>query len=306
MRGTQFGLNVSFAASLVFGLAIATLPEAANAGIESVHLRKGQTFAQTSNSQPDDPLLNVGQLLVVPDYWKDHRGATTTTSSPLSPITLVPESALPAPWEFRLGLGGGGYYYQRIEPTLEALDESFPNGAVYTSTVHTASSGSYSASATSLDANYFPPVPYFAGDAYNRLQGVDASADIQLDWQGFSVPEHPLGLPTNGYILINFRRTSDNAFVGFEIGDSELFTSWTIPRDWLDADTDYYLTLHFEGRVTGDAFPDFDGAVEAEQAFARETTMHFSTAAVPEPSSLILLGLGGVAIAAFSRRRLRR
>ncbi len=278
MRSIVSRVVLRFASCFVFGVVALAFGSPAQAAL---WLEKGQLFEQTSHGQPLVPTGYVG-ILMETNAPSNLVSITINTSSPASPYTLNASTS----WTHR-----------QVVSTVEELETLFPNApAEYLATfLHETSPGSYTYSFGSYfpthGRSYFGTAPYLTGDSYDHLQGVDPSETFLLQWvygeSGNLSDIYPDGGGVWGVSEVEVRRAVDGTLVeGATIG------SWIL-GGFLDPGTDYILTI-----LSGESAGNFD-------YFFSQTSIPFTTAAVPEPSSLLLLGLGGVAVIAAARRKLK-
>jgi hypothetical protein len=273
----------------------ATYSTVAYADLTNFGIGKGLGYQQTSNSQPSTVTSALGAVAISEDDGSAFATAHVTASSPLSPITLGVVQSGDA---FNLS-SIGQYDFRQAEATQAALDTDFPQGAVYQYTVSGGTLGTQTASLTSPTSNQFPPVPFFSGTTFSQLQGMNSAASIQFTWSGFT-PAPGFSSPS---ILLDMHRVSDGQEVpalGLRGGDNT-FTSFLLHANALQPATTYDLSLiYFNESLTSNA--GFNGA-SSEFLFGTRTDLVFTTAAVPEPSSVLLLGVGGLGLIAYRHRR---
>ena len=238
------------------------------------------TVAKTErNSQTGDapPVLRTTDIYV--SIFAD--GATN--------ITLTGPGGIPAVGTYD---GGGSYgYYTEDLPSRAAMDLLLPEGEYIvqvTGGLHDGQSHTFA-----IGPDWWPAVPQFTQATMAALSGpVDPSKDLLIEWAPFepagSAPQPRLSL-YGGPLFERYLPLS--------------MTSVLIPGGTLDPGQNT-LSLHFVNSREG--FENIAGEFVIRTIdVASTTTVQFTVAAIPEPSTWAMLG-AGVAFLAFATRASRR
>jgi hypothetical protein len=248
---------------------------------------KNLFFKQTSGSQP-----------TIADGWQFSAMVLVANRADMNAAQLTPPggSALPMT----------GSSVLQIAPTffnsLANLDAAFPDGSyVFKPSGGTLSGGT--ASLTMPDNTFYPAeVPSLSGSSYTSLQAYNPSQSLQLTWNSFT-PDARTTFPFVDFFieeLVNGEDTS-TALQTSTFTNVSSFTSATIPAATLLPNQQYQAVLVFENDVqTNDAyFGTYNTDIQKEYF----TDIDFTTAAVPEPSSIVLLAAGVIGACVFVARR---
>jgi hypothetical protein len=208
----------------------------------------------------------------------DYSGGTLTYGGPGSPVSL---SFVPADvaWEYALG-----------DSSFSDLQTQFPNGD-YAFDLSAGSQPEISFTVPYAGTGYSLNTPELAAASFSALQGMNAGADLTLDFNSFEVSPDA----TNNDLFFSITNLSTGTVV---FGPSLALdaTSVTIPAGTLVAGQSYSFDLNFSGRIV----PDTD---VAETEFYDTHTDGKFTTAVPEPSTwaMLIIGFGGIGM--MMRRR---
>jgi hypothetical protein len=179
--------------------------------------------------------------------------------------------------------------------TKAAMDGAFPFGT-YTADVSGGTLGSKSVS-LSYTADAYPTTAAFTASTFTALQGLDSTKDNTLNL----VPLVPSGLATGSFIFLNIIDSSTNNTVFTESFLPSSTTSILLAANTLSAGKSYKFDLDYSDRIDL-----VSNGVLLDQGFDSRTGGSFVTAsAVPEPGSLVLLGIGGAwaLVSGLARRR---
>lgn len=262
-------------AAAVLVLLACTLPaESLRADVLDYAFGKALQFEQTAdNTAPTTP----SQAMVFGNLFVDNPGDFGSVS--LSGGAGLTYSSF---------FGGFDWLGEAVYATQAEMDAAFPNAATYTLSASGGTLGTFNETITFGVSQEFPNTPFFTGSVVSDAQGMNASSDFTFSW---NIP------PSDGYQLfieeVNGPEVfnQDGVFGGTE-------TSATVSGGTFAAGTTYRAVIAFfdveEG--TRSSFPtgiEYTG-------FITETSFVFSTAAIPEPSTLALLV---VAVPVMTRRR---
>ncbi len=261
-------------------LALATAP-AALAGPGNFLVDKEAFFNQTSGSQPTAASRwQFGTQIYQPA--ENISGATITVPGG-SPISMN---------------GSSGFLFPSPSLTTFFTSQSQFNAALpdgnYTFGVTINSSGG-TASLTMPDNSFYPAtVPFLSPSSFSALEHYNPGQSLNLAWNSF-VPDARTTSPLVSF-FIQDRSNFAEAFSTSSSTNVSSFTSATIPAGTLQPNHSYLATLVFTNNImtTNAYFSTYDTDIMKEYY----TDINFTTTAVPEPSSLALLGAGIAALLA--------
>ncbi len=272
------------AASLTF-LSAVLASSSAQANIQFYRLFKSETYQQTGNAQPSEPVSFKGAADMSYDIPSDLSSAQVMVASPLSPITLSP-------------LSFGYSHFSKTYASASALDTDFPNNATYTYAISGGTLGTHSASLSTPASNqYALQVPFLNGTDYSQLQGMDSTAQFQLTFDGFTPP----AASGSALILLQLSRVS-NGQVDFSGALFNTQTSFVLPAHTLQPGTAYMGDLLYSYHTTATVFSTGFIGAHSQVEYDLHTQFTFTTA-VPEPTSLVLATVGFIGLTGWSWRR---
>jgi len=166
---------------------------------------------------------------------------------------------------------GAGFALIVEHTTKGGLDGAYPNGNSYTLDTSGGNLGTLSEPITFGTENYSTVVPFFTGNTYNDLQGVNSNAAINLAWN----------TPSTGGTQVNFvglivEDASFNEVYFEELTVSS--TSTIIPAGTLSPNTDYTVYLEWSSDFV-DPPTSFPLSAVGFSGHALETYIEFTTAA---------------------------
>ena len=218
----------------------------------------------------------------------DFSGGTLSYGGPASPQTLT---NVPADVALEFGDSNG---------TFSNLQTAYPTGGYE----FDLTGGTMGPTTVSLnyDGDAYSNTPQLTAASFSALQGLNAAAQITLDFNSMMVS--PNATPGANGIYFSIVNTSDNMTVFSTSALPTDATSVTIPGGQLLAGQSYSFDLLFDDRISG---TDPNSGVFVEQFYDTHTGGMFSTAAgaVPELSTwaMMLIGFGGLGIAVARRGR---
>lgn len=249
----------------------------AHAAIGGYRTFKGAGYLQTSSAQPTEPIGFSADVDIIFDNPSDFTSAQVTSTSPLSPMTLD----IPSP---------GFTWFPRGYATAADRDLDFPTNATYEFQVSGGSLGTLSAFLSTPPTNLFPSeVPYFTGTTFDRLQDLNVAMPFQFEFNGYIAPAGT----NEASIFFGISRVADGQLV-YGMSGPNTQTSFVIPANTLEPDTSYIVALDYSSRINAPN-AGFSGATSVV-GFDLRTDILFMT--VPEPSSLALIALGAMGLAA--------
>jgi hypothetical protein len=254
----------------------------ASAAVTYYRWFKTATYEQTSIAQPLAPHY-FGAVDVLFSDPLDLTGGTVTSTSSLSPMHLSKST----PTYFN---------YEMNFTFLAGLDVNFPNSSSYTYNIFGGQLGSQTASLTPPANDLFPAaVPFITGTGYSQIQGMNVGVPLTLTWSGYT----PAAGTNTPLIFLSITRVSDG-HVQFQTQGDNTLTSALIPANTLAAGTAYDLDLVYDNRIDT-SHAGFGGA-SSEVGFDNRTDITFTTAAVPEPSSVVLVSWAVLVVLSYRCR----
>jgi hypothetical protein len=254
--------------------AVIAIAAPARAGISEINQFRNDTYTQTGDG---NALIFDGTFFgtrLNSDDPNEYDTVQLSYPGPDSPVALTSVD----PTDPRL-YGYGSPLY----PDRAALATAFPSGT-YTFSAANGSGTDFASYDYSTDA-YPQTVPYLTGNDYTALQGLDAGTAFTFHFSTFT----PAVGVTDALMFFTIFDANTNAVVAsFDLLDPST-TSVTLAANSLQAGHSYSYELDFSDRV--------DVAVTGSSAagllgFDNRTSGLFTTAAVPEPSTLLLTIIG--------------
>ena len=241
-------------------------------------------FYQTSNSQP-----------TTATDWCFNAYAEASSPLDFSAAQLTPPSGSP------ISLSGGSLLTLPKGPstysTQAQLDAAFADGA-YTFEATSGRLSGDTASLTMPAGSFYPTaVPYLNASSFASLEDYDPSQSLQVTWNSFS-PDARTTYPFVEFFILDPSNGYATLFTADTSTEVSNFTSATIPASTLSPDHQYLATLVFSNDIQTQYayFSTYNTDIEKEYF----TDITFTT--VPEPSSIVLLGAGAIALYAVARR----
>ncbi|QDU87618.1 hypothetical protein Pla175_09830 [Pirellulimonas nuda] len=260
--------------AFVFFLALCCFAQLACAAVVDWSVAKVRAFEQTS-----DVVAPTVPFLFDVDGQFNGDGFDTVSLEGLSggPAPLVNFNA--NDWEGRRQFIGEA-----------AFLSEFPGDGILT-IVATSSAGTVREDVL-VGAEFPGAIPFFTGNAVSRLGGVAPGQDFMFTWEA---PPATGGIQQQSLLIID--QTTDLEVWAV---DATGLSSAVLPAGTLAAGGEYLAVLEFFDVVQGLR----EGFAEGEEfsGTANATGIFFSSQAVPEPTSLLLLGLGAFACAGLRRR----
>ena len=275
-------IRLTLPALLIAILAVSAAPSA-QAGITNFDAFGNQLYNQTSSAQPVTPFGAFFASRIMYNTAGDVTAANGMSASQF--FTYANQ-----PGNFALA--------QTTLITPAQLATYLTPGSAFSANVTAGNLAGQSVSRT-LAALSPSAVPFLTGTSYAQLQGLNASQADTITFNGFT----PVNGANESDVFLTISRVSDGAVAytaGFLLSTT---TSVFVSAGTLAANTAYNLELDYSSRInTSNA--GFNGATFT-QGFDQRTEVAFTTAPVPEPSSLALTAIGAVALGLALRRRQR-
>lgn len=256
--------------------------EAARADVDLAWLFKWEEYEQVSHAAPTTPVYNAFYPYVRADIGDFDAPATLTGPTGSLGTTFFAGSNFVT-----------SEHYVDLFANRAALDAAAPNGD-YTFTLNGGLLDSQSGSIPLV--NPWPEqIPTFTPASFDALQSANPGQSIDVSWNSF-VPAPIAADPRVRLFLLDL---TDYSFPIEEQAMPASTTNYTIPSNILQAGRDYALQVIFSNatETTGPAF----GSASVLSDVYVQTAAHFSV--VPEPASLSLLAVGGLALLLLRRRR---
>jgi len=261
------GMKVSWAVPVIVSIFILSfiMINPVYADVDGYLILKLQGFEQTANDAqptfPSDELDFIAEILTTAlnDFT-----AVSLTGATVTPVALTEDAF---EWFFLDEYG-----------TKAALDLAYPNGNPYTLDGTGGNLGPLSEPITFGTENYPTVVPFFTGNTYNDLQGVNSDPPINLTFNMAS-----LGGAQVNFVGLIVEDASANGVYFQELTVSS--TSATIPAGTLLPNTDYTVFLEWSADTVDAPVTSFSPGVGAS-GFALETYIEFKTS----PPMFIVVG----------------
>lgn len=268
-----------------------------NADITGFGVSKGIGFQQTTDAFPNIPNSIWGSVDIYFDGFDNPADLPVASVSIDGSEPLILGQTPTGPGRQSFGFAPGLLTFSKGFTSTGTFLEQFPLVGNYQFTVAGGQYGTQSATITTSDLLY-PGVPHFTDNSYTRLQNMDSTQPFNFTWEGTTPP----GM--SAFVLFDIERVADGTsiFDGLPIlrwGDSS-FTSLLLPANTLLPDEIYQVSVVYSSGATTDN-AGFGGAQSFEDYFAR-TDLRFTTAAVPEASTLLLGTAAGLGFLAFYRK----
>ncbi|MDG3003820.1 PEP-CTERM sorting domain-containing protein [Paludisphaera mucosa] len=277
-------LTASFArvSALSLAAAVSLAPGVAHAGIEFVDQFRSRFSTQTGDGPAVTDLgyaFSTRLFASAPNFYN-----TVGMTGPGGTVDLTADVSNPSVYSY-----GSSLFASKSD-----MDAAFPIAATY-DYLATSGSGPDATSLTPGADDYPQSTPYLAGTTYSDLQGVNAGQAIQVAFSSFDTG----GSASESFIFF----TIFDLTLGQSVYDAGFLpattTGVTLGAGVLQAGHSFSYELNFSNRelvsTPGTGF-------DSQLGFDYRTSGTFSTSAVPEPSTLVLAGIGAVGILVSSRR----
>jgi hypothetical protein len=253
--------------------AISAIASPARAGISEIDQFRNDTYTQTADG---NALTYNGAFLgsrLNSDNPNEYNTVQLSYLGPDSPVTLDNNLTVPTLYE----------YGSNLFPTRAAMAAAFPFGQ-YTFSATNGLGTDTASFDYSADA-YAQTLPYLTGTDFSALQGLNAGSAFTFHFSTFT----PAAGVSDAFQFLTIYDANTNAVVTSFDFLSPSTTSVTLAANTLQAGHDYSYELNFSDRVgvavTGSSASGLLG-------FDVRTSGLFTTAAVPEPSTLLLTIIG--------------
>jgi hypothetical protein len=274
----------------VLGLAIWTAGSSstARAGFQFVDMFRNDSWTQTGNSNALTVLGSFFSSDLNSVNSGDYDAAQMTYPGPGSPVALT--KTTPTNFHYQTG-----YFSNQA-----AMDAAFPTGTY--SFQASLGGGNPDTTSFAYTADHYPAsMPYLTGTDYSALQGMDPHKPFTFHFSPFDPGSLPSG--NASYIFFTIFDFTKNTFVYNQTFLPSTTTSLTLPANTLTPGDSFGYELIFDNRLLGISSP---GAVSpAEIGYEFRTDGSF-LAAIPEPTSILLLSPAAAWLAWVASRRRRR
>lgn len=198
----------------------------------------------------------------------------TVTMTPPAPGSLVGLTKdTPTLWNYSTSFGD-----------KPSLDDAFPLGTYLYEATN--SSGTDTIAFDTGPEAYAFSSPYLTGSDFTNLQGMDATQAFQFHFSTFVPnPSNPVTVNSDIYFYI-YDLTTQTVVADFATNDLST-TGYLLAANTLQAGHDYWYGLSFNSWSSAST-----GGTALYSTFSTRVVGNFSTAAVPEPASALLLAMG--------------
>ncbi|WP_165232124.1 hypothetical protein [Aquisphaera insulae] len=275
-------------AAAITGLFLATMPApSASAGITGADVFGNAVYAQTSASGAPDL---KGYFFSSRIFYSDPADVSSANGT---------SSGLPFDYGIQPGNIAG---YATPFITQPELAGYLSPGGMFSAEITGGNLAGTTLAAGPYGPDLYSAVPILAASSYDALQGLDASKGTSLMFNGFTADPNA----SSAAAFVTIFRASDNAVVYSQDFLPPGTTSVSVAGGILDADTAYVLEIDYSNRLAMDLTVNGDTLADSfTTGYDVRTEVAFTTAAIPEPSGLILGGLAAAGLAGFARFRAR-
>jgi hypothetical protein len=259
-----------------------TVPSMKGAAIQTVDIFKNISYTQSTGAAPASPTGFFADVELTSQNASDFTNVSVTYPGPGSPLT-VPQVS---PTFFSYGPGFA---------TQAAMNAAVPFGAYK----YTATNTGVNQTATlnyTTDA-FTSGIPALSASSFNALHGLNPTTALTIGFNSFT----PNASASQGITFFTIFSSTGTVFSGGFLGPSA--TSILLPANTLAPNTTYSFELDFSDRINGSdpstsVFTLVGSDVRTDGTF----TTGPAVAVTPEPSTLLLVGSGLMAVAAFRKR----
>ena len=189
--------------------------------------------------------------------------------------------------------------YGKNEPSTTTLQTDFPFGT-YTVDYKDGTAGTGSVSTSYTQNAFSSTIPTLTPDTFTGLQGLDVTQPFTIAFN----TDMPISASTENDVFVNVFDAGTGTFAFGQGFLPSSTTSLFVPANTLAPNTSYNVQVIFSDRIGTTS-----GGVDTTLGFDQDTSAAFTTAAVPETSTmvslglLLALGLGGVIVAARRKKQ---
>ncbi|MGC4047841.1 MAG: PEP-CTERM sorting domain-containing protein [Armatimonas sp.] len=181
-------------------------------------------------------------------------------------------------------------------PDQATMDASYPTGSYQFNA--SGVGGSASTTISYLTDHYPGSLPFLTGTDFTNLQGMNAGASFDFHFSPYVTG----GQATESFLFFTiFDNTTSSLIYNLSFQPATT-TGTTLAANTLTAGHSYTYELIFSNRdLVASPGANFDAVL----GFDQRTTGQFTTAAAPEPGTLVLLAVGCIGIVAGRRRSVK-